>query len=82
MEAPRNYLKLICKYELYTLSNIKVSAAKDHGENNIKLTPSLIHHLLRNRLSFYAIASSNGLALQLNGQIVCKVFLGDLATVI
>ena len=36
----RSYLRLICEYELYILSN-KVSAAKDHGKNYMrdKTTP-------------------------------------------
>ena len=28
----------------------KASAAKDHGKNNVKIRPSFVHHLLRNRL--------------------------------
>ena len=32
----RSYLKLICENELHILSNHKVSATKDHGENYMK----------------------------------------------
>ena len=39
-----------CEYELDILSNTKVSLAKSHGENYMKLRPFLAHHLLRNRL--------------------------------
>ena len=45
--ALRSYLKLICKYELHSLLNIKVSGAKDHGKNYIKVKPTLVRHLLR-----------------------------------
>ena len=50
VHALRSYLKLICEYELHSLPNGKVSGAKDHGENNIKVRPPMIRHLLRNRL--------------------------------
>ena len=48
----RSYLKLICEYELYSLPNKKVSAAKDHGKNYIKVRPPPlpVRHLLHNRL--------------------------------
>ena len=45
----RSYLKLISEYELHSLPNEKVSGAKDHGKNYIKVKPPLVHHLLRNR---------------------------------
>ena len=44
------YLKLTSEYELHILPNTKLSAAKDHGENYIKVRLSLVHRLLRNRL--------------------------------
>ena len=50
VHALRSYLKLICEYELYILPNKKVSAAKHHGKNYIKVRPLLVRHLLRNRL--------------------------------
>ena len=43
-------MKLICEYELHSLPNKKVSGAKDHGKNYIKVRPPLVRHLLRNRL--------------------------------
>ena len=46
----RSYLKPICEYELYSLPNKKGSGAKDHGKYYIKDRPSLVRHLLRNRL--------------------------------
>ena len=46
----RSYLKLICEYELHSLPNKKVSGAKDHGKNYIKVRPPLVRHLLSNRL--------------------------------
>ena len=48
--ALRSYLKIICRYELHSLPNKKVSGAKDHGKNYIKVRPPLVRHLLRNRL--------------------------------
>ena len=45
MHALRSYLKLICEYELHSLSNKKVSGAKDHGKNHIKVGPPLVCHL-------------------------------------
>ena len=42
--------KLICEYELHSLPNEKVSGAKDHGKNYIKVRPCPLRHLLRNRL--------------------------------
>ena len=41
----RSYLKLTCEYELYISSNTKVSAAKDHGKNYMKVRPPLVRHL-------------------------------------
>ena len=55
MDALRSYLKLICEYELHSLPNRKVSGAKDHGKNYIKVRLSLVRHLLRKRL----LASKN-----------------------
>ena len=46
----RSYSKLICEYELHSLPNKKVTGAKDHGKNYIKVRPLLVRHLLRNRL--------------------------------
>ena len=51
VHALRSYLKLICEYEFHRLPNEKVSGAKDHGKNYIKVRPPLVRHLLRNRLS-------------------------------
>ena len=45
MDAMGNYLKLTCEYELHTLSNGKVGAGKDHGENYMKVRPPLARHL-------------------------------------
>ena len=50
VHALRSYLKLICEYNLHSLPNKKVSGAKDHGKNNIKVRQPLVRHLLRNRL--------------------------------
>ena len=50
VHALKSYLKLICEYELHRLPNKKVSGAKDHGENHIKVRPPLVRHLLRNCL--------------------------------
>ena len=50
VHALRSYLKLICEYKLHSLPNRKVSGAKDHGKNYIKVRPPLVRHLLRNRL--------------------------------
>ena len=41
-QALRSYLKLTCEYELNILPNTKVSAAKDHGENYMKVRPLLV----------------------------------------
>ena len=49
VHALRSYLKLSCEYELHSLPK-KVSGAKDHGKNYIKVRLPLIRHLLRNRL--------------------------------
>ena len=46
----RSYLKLTCEYELHVLPNTKVSTAKDHGKNYMKVRPPMVRHLLRNRL--------------------------------
>ena len=40
----RSYLKLICQYELHSLPNRKVSDAKDHGKNYIKIRLPLVLH--------------------------------------
>ena len=48
--ALRSYLKLICEYELHILSKKRVSVAKDHGKNYIKVRPHLVRYLLRNGL--------------------------------
>ena len=46
VHALRSYLKLNCEYELHILPNItKVSAAKDHGKNYMKVRPPLVRHL-------------------------------------
>ena len=50
MHALRSYLKLICEYGLHSLPTTKISGAKDHGKNYIKVRPPLVRHLLRNRL--------------------------------
>ena len=50
MHALRSHFKLICEYELHSLPNKKVSGAKDHGKNYIKVRPPLVRHILRNRL--------------------------------
>ena len=39
VHALRSYLKPICEYELHNLPNKKVSGAKDHGKNYIKVKP-------------------------------------------
>ena len=43
-------MNLSCGNKLHILPNTKVSTAKDHGKNYIKVTPPLVHHLLRNCL--------------------------------
>ena len=50
MHALRNYLKPISEYEVHSFPNKKVSGAKDHGKNYIKVRPPLVRHILRNRL--------------------------------
>ena len=35
---------------IYIVSNTKVGAAKDHGENYMKVKPPLVRHLQPNRL--------------------------------
>ena len=54
MYALRSYLKLICEYELHSLPNKKVSGARDHGKNYMKVRPPLVSHHLRNRLLLHA----------------------------
>ena len=49
VHALRGYLKVICEYQLHSLPNKKVSTAKDHGKNYIKVRPLLVRLLLRNR---------------------------------
>ena len=39
------YLKLNYKYELCSLLNTEVSAAKDHGKKYRNVNPPLVHHL-------------------------------------
>ena len=48
--ALRICLKLSCEYELHTFSNTKVTVAKNHGENNMKVRLLLVRHLLRDSL--------------------------------
>ena len=48
--ALRRYFSIICEYELYILPNKKVSTARDHGKDYIKVRLPLVHHLLRNCL--------------------------------
>ena len=50
VDALRSYLKLIREYEFHSLPNKKVSGAKDHGKNYIRVRLPLVRHLLRNRL--------------------------------
>ena len=50
VHALRSYLKPIFEHELHRLPNKKVSGAKDHGKNYIKVRPPLVRHLLRNHL--------------------------------
>ena len=45
IQALRSYLNQTCKYELHILSNTKVIAAMDHGENYMKIRPPLVRHL-------------------------------------
>ena len=52
VHALRSYLKRICEYELVAYQIKKVSGTEDHGKNYIKVRPSLVRHLLRNRLLF------------------------------
>ena len=52
VHALRSYLKLTCEYEFHSLPNKKVSGAKDHGKNYIKVRPPLVRHLLHNGLLF------------------------------
>ena len=44
-QALRSYLKLTCEYEFHILPNTKVSAAKDHGKNYMKVRPRLVRHI-------------------------------------
>ena len=53
--ALTGYLKLTCEYELDILPNRKVSAAKDYGENYIKVRLSPVRHLLHNRLQTWHV---------------------------
>ena len=46
-------MRLTCEYELDILSNIKVSVAKVHGENYMKLRPLLACHYLCNHLLLF-----------------------------
>ena len=39
--------------EFHILSNTEVSAAKDHGQNYMKVRAPLVHHLLRNCLLIF-----------------------------
>ena len=41
VHALRSYLKLVREYELHSLPTKKVSSAKDHGKNYIKVRPLL-----------------------------------------
>ena len=52
MESGKQTLRgyLTGEYELHILPNKKVSAAKDNGEDYMKVRPLLVHYLLRNRL--------------------------------
>ena len=52
VRALRGCLNQICEYELHSLPSKKVSGAKDHGKNYIKVRPPLVSHLLHNRLSY------------------------------
>ena len=45
VHALRSYLKVISEYELHSLPNKKVSGAKDHGKNYIKVRLPLVRHL-------------------------------------
>ena len=49
-QALGSYSKLTCEYELHILPNRKVSTAKDHGKNYMKVRALMVRHLLRNRL--------------------------------
>ena len=60
VHALRSYLKLICEYELHSAPDKKVSGAKDHGKNYIKVRPLLVRHLLRNRLLVPLFKPLNG----------------------
>ena len=57
----RSYFKVTCEYELHTLPNSKVSTAKDHGENYIKVRPPLVRHLLRKVCSINSEPPDNDL---------------------
>ena len=45
IEALKSYLKLTCQYQFHILLNEKVSAAKDHGKNYMKVRLPLVQHL-------------------------------------
>ena len=47
------------KYEFHTLPNTKLSAARHHGENYIRVMPPLIHHLLHYRLFYWATTETD-----------------------
>ena len=52
IRALKKYLKLGYAHELQNLLNTKVSAAKDHGKNYMKVRLPLAHYLSRNRQNF------------------------------
>ena len=37
IQAPESYLKLPCEYELHSVPDTEVNAARDYGENYIKV---------------------------------------------
>ena len=49
-QSLRSYLKVSCQYDVHIFPNTKVTIAKDHGENYMKVRPALVRHLLSNRL--------------------------------
>ena len=55
LEALRSNFRLTYENEFHTLPNTKVSTAKDHGENYMKIRPPLVHQLLG-----YCLFLSNG----------------------
>ena len=40
MQALGSYLNMTCEYELHILSSTKAGAAKDYGENDMKVRPT------------------------------------------